>query len=57
MLTSQQLLEEGIITKVPEECIAQVGIDLQVQSFRKITGEGFIPKVGKTVLPTYEEVQ
>lgn len=57
MLTSQQLLEEGIITKVPEECIAQVGIDLQVQSFRKITGVGFIPKVGKTILPTYEEVQ
>lgn len=56
MLTSQQLVEEGIITNVPEECIAQVGIDLQVQSFRKIVGMGFIPKVGKTVLPTYQEV-
>ena len=57
MLTSQQLIEEGIITKVPEECIAQVGIDLQVQSFRQIVGSGVIPKVGKTILPLYEEVK
>ncbi len=57
MLTSRQLIEEGIITNVPEECIAQVGIDLQVKYFAKIVGSGFIPKVGKTQLPQYEKLE
>ena len=57
MLTSRQLVEENIITNVPEECIAQVGIDLQVKSFAKITGMGFIPAKGKTQLPTYEPLE
>ena len=57
MLTSRQLIEEGIITHVPEECIAQVGIDLQVEYFSKIVGTGFIPKTGKTILPKYERLE
>lgn len=57
MLTSEQLVNEGIITKVPEECIAQVGIDLQVSYFAKIVGQGFIPKQGKTQLPQYEKIE
>ncbi len=57
MLTSKQLIEEGIITNVPEECIAQVGIDLQVKYFAKIVGSGFIPKIGKTQLPQYEKLE
>lgn len=57
MLTSKQLIEEGIITKVPDECIAQVGIDLQVQYIQKVIGSGFIPKQGKTQLPQYEKLE
>lgn len=57
MLTSDQLIKEGIITKVPAECVAQVGIDLQVDYFSKIVGMGFLPKVGKTQLPEYERVE
>lgn len=57
MLTSKQLVEEGIITNVPEECIAQVGIDLQVDYFSKIVGMGFIPRKGKTILPEYEKLE
>lgn len=57
MLTSRQLIEEKIITKVPEECIAQVGIDLQVEYFSKVMGQGFIPAKGKTQLPKYEKIE
>ena len=57
MLTSKQLIDEGIITNVPNECIAQVGIDLQVDYFSKVAGMGFIPRTGKTQLPDYERIQ
>lgn len=57
MLTSQQLLEEGIITNVKDpKQIQQVGIDLTVNTIYKVSGVGFIPKEGKTVLPTYTEI-
>lgn len=57
MLTSRQLVEEGIITNVnSEKQIQQVGIDLTVDTIYKIVGVGFIPKEGKTVLPEYQEI-
>ena len=55
VLTNHQLIEEGIITNVTEECMgAPAGIDLQVESISRIVGMGFIPEHGKTQLPTYE---
>lgn len=50
-LTGKQLVELEIITgPITEENIAQHGVDLELDSISLITGSGFIPKKGKTVL-------
>lgn len=56
-LTGKQLAEQGIITNVKEENISQHGIDLNVIKIEKLSGQGFIPTVGKTKLVQYEEVE
>ena len=58
LLTSNQLMDRNIITKVYEENVQQNGIDLNLIKVERIKfGEiGFIPKEGKTKLPQYEEV-
>lgn len=56
-LNGRQIVEQGIITNVLDpECIQQVGVDLQVIAIKKILGGGIVPKVGKTQLPNYEEI-
>lgn len=52
-LNGKQIVEQGIITKVVnEECIQQVGVDLELIEVRQILGMGLIPKEGKTRLPS-----
>lgn len=55
-LTGKQLVEQGIITNVTEECIQQHGCDTQLIKVERMIGIGFIPKEGKTELVQYEEV-
>lgn len=56
-LTGKQLVEEGIITNVGEDCIAQHGVDLELIKVERMFGIGFIPKKGKTRLVKYLEVE
>lgn len=58
MLNGKELVRKEIITNVPKENIAQVGVDLNVIAIEKITqgGFGIIPVKGKTTLVSYEKV-
>lgn len=56
-LNGKQLVEQGIITNVPEENITQHGSDLNLIKVERLTTIGKIPKTGKTTLPIYEEVK
>ena len=57
-LNGRQIVEKGIITNVSDpECIQQVGVDLQVIKISKILGGGIVPRVGKTSLPEYQELE
>jgi deoxycytidine triphosphate deaminase len=51
-LNSTEILERGLITgPLSVNNIAQVGIDLNVVEVKNIASGGFIPEIGKTVLP------
>lgn len=53
-LNGKQIVEQGIITKVDnQECIQQVGVDLEIIAISEILGAGIIPKDGKTRLGQY----
>lgn len=58
MLNGKEIVERGIVTNIPAENVAQHGIDLNLIKVERIVADsvGFIPEVGKTVLPQYEEV-
>lgn len=50
-LNGKQIVEQGIVTKVDnQECIQQVGVDLELIKVEQIAGFGIIPKEGKTKL-------
>lgn len=51
MLNSKELLDRKIITNVPDENIAQHGIDLNVIEINLLIGQGIVPTIGKTTLP------
>lgn len=56
ILTAQQILKEGLITKVKESCIQQIGIDLELIKVSKVVGVGVVLKDQPPILPTYEEI-
>lgn len=56
-LTGKQLVEQGIITNVEPENIAQHGVDLNLVKVERLIGTGFIPVEGKTKLVKYLEVE
>lgn len=56
MLNGKEIKEKGIVTKFDEGNVSQHGIDLNLIKVERVVGVGFIPKVGKTVLPEYQEV-
>jgi len=56
-LTGKQIVDEGIITGYCEEGIQQQGIDLRIVGINQIYNEGFIPAIGKTVLPEYRVME
>lgn len=49
------MIDNGIITNVPEENIQQHGIDLNVTKIRRILGGGVVG--AKTILPEYQEIE
>lgn len=55
-LTGRQIIDEGIITNYCQEGIQQAGVDLRLMQVNEIIGSGFIPRVGKTELPTYKPI-
>lgn len=60
-LTGKQLVEKGIVFQtfpdiLPEENIAQHGVDCNLIRVRKIEGNGFIPVTGKTKLGNYIQI-
>jgi deoxycytidine triphosphate deaminase len=57
-LNGKQIVEQGIITKVVNDnCIQQVGVDLELIKVEQVLGGGFIPKEGKTQLAARIEVK
>jgi deoxycytidine triphosphate deaminase len=51
-LNSSEILERGIIIgRIDNEGIAQVGIDLNAIEIRNVSSGGFIPRLGKTIVP------
>ena len=57
-LTAKQILERKIITgPLNEDNIAQVGVDLNVINILNIGNNGYIPREGKTILPSYTEIE
>lgn len=52
-LNGKQIVEQGIVTKVVnEECIQQVGVDLELIAVEQILGHGIVPNgKQKTQLP------
>lgn len=56
MLNGKEIVERGIITKVPNSNIAQHGVDLDLIKVERVVGIGKIPLIGKTQLPDYQEV-
>lgn len=57
-LTALEILDGGYITgELDESNIAQVGIDLNVMEIKNISSGGFIPVVGKTVLPRTSPIE
>lgn len=59
-LTGKQLVEKGIIFQnpysVPEENIAQHGVDCNLIGVRRVEGNGLIPATGKTKLGNYTQI-
>lgn len=55
-LTGKQIADQGIIVGYAEENIQQQGIDLRVEQIDLVGSGGFIPTIGKTVLPEYKQV-
>lgn len=56
MLNGKEIVTRGIVTNVPEENVAQHGVDLNLIKVERVIGIGLIPEKGKTVLPEYQEV-
>jgi deoxycytidine triphosphate deaminase len=57
-LNGKQIVEQGIITKVVNDnCIQQVGVDLELIKVEQVLGGGFVPKEGKTQLAARIEVK
>lgn len=58
MLTGQELKDAKIVTgDIKPENIAQHGIDLNLIKVQRMLGVGRVPKIGKTELVSYHEVQ
>ena len=55
-LTGRQIIEEGIITNYCDEGIQQAGVDLRLMQVNYLSGEGLVPKEGKTKLPNYRPI-
>lgn len=56
MLNGKEIVRRGIVTNVPEENIAQHGVDLNLIKVERVMGIGLIPVKGKTILPNYQEI-
>lgn len=61
MINGRQLVEHSVITNVPEECIQQVGVDLQLIAIEKVdaglyTGVIFKDPSKKTRLAEYKKI-
>lgn len=59
-LTGKEIVEQGIVFQepyiVPEENIAQHGVDCNLVGVRRIVGGGFVPATGKTTLAKYQTI-
>jgi deoxycytidine triphosphate deaminase len=56
-LTGQLIVESGIVTNVCEDGIQQQGVDVRIDKVYKVySGEGLVPKIGKTCRPNYLEI-
>ncbi len=55
-LTGKELVEQGIITNVGEDCIQQHGVDLELIDVKRILGTGHVPVKGKTKLADRETI-
>ena len=58
-LTGKEIIEQGIITNYCEEGIQQQGIDVRIDSIKRVSTHrqyGVIPKNQKTTTPDYIEV-
>lgn len=56
-LTGKEIVQEGIITNYDEKnAVQQQGLDVRLMKVNKFKGNGFIPAIGKTQLPKYEEI-
>ena len=56
MLNGKEIVIKGIVTNVPEENVAQHGVDVNLIKVERVVGIGLIPVKGKTRLPNYLEV-
>lgn len=56
MLNGREIVEKGWITNIQPDSIQQHGVDLHVVRIERICGIGSIPKIGKTQIPPYEDV-
>ena len=57
MLNGKELHGEGVIVNHLEENLTQHGCDIRLRKVSVVKGHGFIPREGKTMLPSYEEVR
>ena len=57
MLNGKELHNEGVIVNHLEENLTQHGCDIRLRKVSVVKGQGFIPREGKTMLPSYEEVR
>lgn len=56
-LTGQQIVARNIVTNVCEDGIQQQGVDVRIDKLYKVySGEGLVPKIGKTCRPNYLEI-
>lgn len=57
-LNGREIVQRGIITNVTnDDCIQQVGVDLELIAVDRVFGVGIIPKIGKTKLGKRERVE
>lgn len=56
-LTSQEILNENIVSNYTPEAVQQQGIDVRVDKIFRFNGHGRVPSVGKTQLPQMVEME